>query len=209
MGGRRLREDIPLNLTGDYKQEALMLRNKLLSFRLRNVMNHELDATMQDRSIEPRLSQVFAPLLSVIKDPKTREVVRQVARAYHEELVADRGLDTEAHVLEIIHDLKESPYTEALSVKEIAELFRARYEDDYERKITPHWVGYLLRRKLGLKTEKRHGIYIIGPSEGPKLERLFEKYGINRPTAATGDLGDSGDFTGEMQEPKAPINSSE
>jgi hypothetical protein len=35
-GGRKLREDIPINLTALYKQEALDLRNKLLLFRLRN-----------------------------------------------------------------------------------------------------------------------------------------------------------------------------
>ena len=35
-----------------------------------------------------------------------------------------------------------------------------------------------MRRKLGLKTEKRHGSYVVAATEGPKLARLFEKYGI-------------------------------
>lgn len=57
------------------------------------------------------------------------------------------------------------------------------------RQITPHWaVGYLIRKKLELKTEKHHGYYVIAVSEGPKLTRLFEKYGVD---ADSGDLGDS------------------
>ena len=50
-----------------------------------------------------------------------------------------------------------------------------------------------MRRKLGLKTEKRHGSYVIASSEGPKLARLYEKYDVSN---GQGDLGDSGDSTG-------------
>ena len=42
-----------------------------------------------------------------------------------------------------------------------------------------------------LKTEKRHGSYIVASSEGAKLARMFERYGIS---SGSGDLGDSGDF---------------
>ena len=50
-----------------------------------------------------------------------------------------------------------------------------------------------MRRKLGLKTEKRHGSYVVAATEGPKLARLYEKYGVSN---GQGDLGDSGDFQG-------------
>jgi hypothetical protein len=43
---------------------------------------------------------------------------------------------------------------------------------------------------------KRHGSYVIASSEGPKLARLFEKYGISP------GQGDSGDFA-EGKEPAA------
>lgn len=33
MGGRPLREDVPINLSADHKMEALALRNQLLMFR--------------------------------------------------------------------------------------------------------------------------------------------------------------------------------
>lgn len=177
-GGRRLRDDIPLNLTAEYQQESLAIRNKLLMFRIRNFGRREIDPSLVDRSIEPRLSQIFVPLLSVIDDAEARQALREVAREYHRELVADRGMDMEAQVLEIIQELRESPYADGVSIKEIAERMADRYGDDFERKVTPHWIGNVVRRKLGLKTERRRDGYFIAASEHTKLARLCEKYGI-------------------------------
>ena len=64
---------------------------------------------------------------------------------------------------------------------------------DYERKITPHWIGQIVRRKLGLKTERQMGGYVLAHTEGPKLARLFEKYGI-----VSGDGKDLGDSMNSM-----------
>jgi hypothetical protein len=199
-GGRRLRDDIPLNLTSEYQREALAIRNKLLMFRIRNFGRREIDPSLVDRSIEPRLSQIFVPLLSVIEDAKAREALRQVAREYHRELVADRGMDMEAQVLEIIQELRDSPYIDGLSIKEIAERMADRYGNDFERKVTPHWIGYVVRRKLGLKTEKRHGNFVVAATEGPKLTRLLEKYGITAEPV-TDDLGDLRDSAPEEDSP--------
>src|SRR3989441_5201197 len=68
MGGRRLREDIPINLTDAYQLEARALRNKLLMFRLRNFGKRQVSEELVDHTIEPRLNQVFLPLLSIIED---------------------------------------------------------------------------------------------------------------------------------------------
>jgi hypothetical protein len=199
-GGRKLREDIPINLPASYKDEARELRNKLLTFRFRNFGRRTVDSTLVDRSIEPRLAQVFVPLLSVIEDAAARDALRKVAREYHRELVADRGLDIEAQVLEIIQELQGAGYGSGVTIKEIATRFIEAHGEDFERKVTPHWVGHIVRRKLGLKTEKRHGSYVIVASEGPKLARLYEKYGVS---AVPGDLGDSGDFA-EGEEAPGP-----
>ncbi|PYV20279.1 MAG: hypothetical protein DMG27_23420 [Acidobacteria bacterium] len=192
-GGRKLRDDIPINLTADYKREALELRNKLLMFRFRSFGKRQIDAALVDRSIEPRLAQIFVPLLSVIEDTGAREALRQVAREYHKELVADRGMDMEAQALEIIQELQSLNDGSGIAIQEIASRFIEQHGEDFERKVTPHWVGHIVRRKLGLKTEKRHGSYVVAATEGPKLARLFEKYGIS---TGQGDLGDSGDFAG-------------
>jgi hypothetical protein len=195
-GGQRLRDDIPINLTVEYQRQALAIRNKLLMFRFRNFGKRAVDPSLVDRTIEPRLSQIFVPLMSVIEDAEARQALRQVAREYHKELVADRGMDLEAQVLEVIHDLRESPYANGISIKEITERVSERYGDDFERKVTPHWIGHVVRRRLGLKTEKRHGNYVIAATEGAKLTRLLEKYGVTSEDRSAGDFGDVGDIAG-------------
>ena len=49
---------------------------------------------------------------------------------------------------------------------------------DYERKVTSKWIGTIIRKRLNLKTMKSHGIYLLPLSEQPKLDRVYEKYGI-------------------------------
>lgn len=200
MGGRKLRDDIPINLPASYKDEALKLRNKLLTFRFRNFGRRTADPALVDRSIEPRLAQVFVPLLSVIEDATAREALRKVAREYHRDLVADRGMDIEAQVLEIIRELQHSSDGMGFSIKGITNRFIAEHADDFDRKITPHWVAQIIRRKLGLKTQRRREGYVIADSEGTKLARLYEKYGV--PTGPV-NLVNSVNSEGDIEAPPA------
>lgn len=177
-GNRRLREDIPINLTATYKREARDLRNKLLMFRFRNAGKRMIDPSLVDRSVEPRLAQISVPLLSVIEDGEARQALHQLLRDYHRELVADRGMDVEAQVLEIIRDIREISSGMGISIREITARFVESHGEDYERKITPHWIGQIIRRKLQFKTERHRDGYVIAATEGAKLTRLFEKYGI-------------------------------
>jgi hypothetical protein len=211
MGQYRLREDIPINLPPEHKAETRRIRNMLLMFRFRNLHKQAVAPELVDRTIEPRLNQIFVPVLSIIDDAGAREEIRELARRYSREMVSERGMDTEAQVLEVIRDLLASPLGTTLSVKEITSWFVDRHGNDYERKITTKWIGNIIRRKLNLKTQKSHGVFVIPPSEEPKLERLYEKYGIlpaegdgaavsgaeaAQPTPAgdLGDVGDIGDF---------------
>jgi hypothetical protein len=224
MGQRRLRQDIPINLSFAYKEEALHLRNKLLLFRFRNLHSQELPESLVDRTIEPRLTQVFAPLLSIIADPGAQRDIRELARQYNSEIVAERSLDVEAQILEIIRDLLASPLQPRLTLKEITSWFVDRHGDDYERKITTKWIGSVIRKRLTLKTHKSHGVFVIPLSEEPKLARLYEKYGIGSKEADDShpdsaaislagesrvDVGDVGDMAQEytpeaLQEKPSP-----
>ncbi len=134
-----------------------------------------------DRTIEPRLAQIFVPLLSVIEDHDARESLRQLARDYHRDMVADRGMETEAQMLEIIQEIRQDPFRQGLAIKEIAERFIAHYSEDFEYKITPKWVGGIVRKKLGLKSYRRGGVFYIAEAEEEKIERLFERYGLTGP----------------------------
>jgi hypothetical protein len=95
-------------------------------------------------------------------------------------------MDVEAQTLEMIQEIRQDPHCQGLPIKEIAERFIARHSEDFERKITPHWVGCIIRRKLGLRTERRRGGYFIAASENTKLASPCEKYGITSETPAAG-----------------------
>jgi cytochrome c-type biogenesis protein CcmH/NrfF len=190
MGQHKLRHDVPINLPACHKEEALILRNKLLLFRFRNYHKRIPTEELIDRSIEPRLNQVFAPLLAIIDDTKAREDLQELARRYHREMIADRSADMEAQVLEIVRDLIDSGDSK-LSVKDITNWFVDRHGEEYERKITAKWIGNIIRRKLALKTQKSHGVFVIAAGEVPKLPRLYEKYGIT-PKESGGIMTEEG-----------------
>lgn len=195
MGTGKMRTDIPINLPSKYHDEALHLRNKLLLFRFRNHGKRSAVDSLVDRTIEPRLNQLFIPLMSVIDDQDVRENLRRIARDYHAERVADRGMDIEAQVLEVIRDLADDPDTMKLSIKEITAQFTNRFGGEYARTITTKWIGTVIRRKLHLTAQKSNGVFVIPPSERAKLSPLYERYGLNEMphNSSHGDFGDIGD----------------
>lgn len=176
MGQHKLRNDIPINLPSTHKQEALNLRNKLLLFRFRNFKKCAPNEALVDRRIEPRLNQIFVPLLSIIEDDKPREELKALAWQINKDFISDRGMETEAQILELIRDLLDAG--EKCSVKNITSWFTDKHGDDYERKITPKWIGRIVRKNLQLRTRKSEGVFVLDDLERPKLERLYEKYGI-------------------------------
>ena len=105
MGQAKLREEVPINLPPEHKEEALHLRNKLLLFRFHKRHKAGVREALVDRTIEPRLNQIFVPLLSIIEDPKAREDLKELARQYNREMIAERGMDTEAQVLESLSEV--------------------------------------------------------------------------------------------------------
>jgi hypothetical protein len=152
-----------------------------------------------DRTIEPRLNQIFIPLLSIIDNGQARKDLRDLARGYNREMLTDRGMDMEAQVLQVIRDLREAG--EPLALKGITSWFADRHGEEYDRKITPKWIGYIIRKRLHLKTHKSNGAFVIEADQKSLIERLFRKYGIEGEEessasieTSSGDFGDVGDF---------------
>ena len=89
--------------------------------------------------------------------------------------------------MEIIRDLRLAG--SAVTVKAIAELFTERHGADYDRRITPKWIGYLVRRRLLLRTRKSDGNFVLADDALLVLGPLFARYGIaesSEPPAAGG-----------------------
>lgn len=171
------RKEIPISLTPEHDEEARILRNKLLLYRFRN-RNKERLVEIADEGIEPRINQIFAPLLSIVEGNELKEELRSLAREYHNESIQNRNMDIEANILEIVKGLKETK--QKLTIGAIATALNEKREQDEDEKMTPRAVGYIVRKKLNLATEKKHGVFTIAQNEKAKLDHLFRRYGIDR-----------------------------
>jgi hypothetical protein len=194
MGGRPLRTDIPINLPPAFKDEARLLRNKLLLYRFHRRFQTKLNESLVDPAIEPRLNQILLPLLSIVRDPNVRDELRTLARETQTALVAERGQLVEAHILEVLAGLMEIPDRIVVTVGDVAGAVTQQYGTEYERPITNRWVGGILRKRLNVRTYKSHGVYVVPMSERAKIRLLCTRYGIDaqEETIELGDVGTSG-----------------
>ncbi len=188
MGTRSLRDDVPMNLPRDHGGEALHLRNQLLLFRFRNLRKPRHLETLVDRRIEPRLNQVLVPLLSIIEDPLAREDLYALARALHHQMILDRGLELDGQLLAVIQE--QWAAGPAVTVKDITNRFLMRHATDYPS-FTPKKVGWFLRKKLGLATERTRDGYVLVATDAAKLARLYERYGIEAVDTRVSTTGGS------------------
>jgi hypothetical protein len=199
MGGRQLRTDIPINLPDRFKDEALELRNKLLLYRFHRRNDIRLDDSLVDPRLEPRLNQILLPLLSVVSDDKLRADIRSMALNTQKGIIAERGLQTEAQVLEILAERIATPTQRSvIPVDEVVKELIERYGAEYDRPITNRWIGGILRNRLNVCTFKSHGVYVVPITERAKIEVLCNRYGVTGVTASpVGDVGTWGRPGGE------------
>lgn len=173
MIGLAPRMDIPLSLPVSFQQEARQIRNRCLSYRFRTW--HSFKDTDIDRTegVEARVAQVFGPLLAMVRDPKAKHRILNIAKGKSGRLQAERSASVEAQLVEIIRERKEQGLQ--LGVKDVAEAFGDRHGSDYQRPITPKWIGTQLRKRLSLVPMKSNGVFVLS-SNDPKLDALFERY---------------------------------
>jgi hypothetical protein len=178
MRGGQIRSDIPINLDERFHEEARSIRNQLLLYRLRHLKDARAEVRAGARDLEPRLQQIFGPLVSVIRDASERERVTAYIGRVNEDLVEERSEAAEAQVLQVIRDLVSRGPEARLAIQDITREFVRRYGDEYERRVTPRWVGSLVRRRLGLKPSRSTGIFTLGPEEVMRLASLYKRFGI-------------------------------
>lgn len=182
--GRPLRSDIPLNLSDGHADEALALRNKLLMYRFRRFAEAGTWFEPVDRTLESRLNQIFSPLLANIEDADTREALRAYARSRNRVLLEERGASIEAQLLAVLRHLSSDSDNRVIALRDIGDLYARAFAADAPVPPTPRYVGGVLRKRLGLRPQKSHGVYVIPPSERGKLTHLFKRYNVTEDDAA-------------------------
>jgi hypothetical protein len=175
-----LRDDIPIILPNSFWEEALSLRNKLLMWRFENWKPREVDLSLTDRTIEPRLAQVTLPLLSVIADETLKHEFRQFVRDFNRRTILERGESLEAEVLCAVCQLFDQAIDkDAITMKAIAEKVNEEREDGEQ--IKPRKVGHIVGKKLKLdKDGGKKGHYVMLTEKNQEtLKRLKRRYGVD------------------------------
>jgi hypothetical protein len=127
---------------------------------------------------------VFVPLLSIIDDAAVREAVMGRAREHHQRRQEERAESIEARVLTILRHLFANVSGVGVAVGDVTDLFVAHYSSDTLRPMTPRWMGTIIRTKLGLRTQKSNGRFVVPTTEQSKLARLYDTYGVGEEEVA-------------------------
>lgn len=178
MGNWPLRPDIPINLPDYQKDEAQALRNKLLMYRFRNVDRICIDESLVDPSLSPRVNQVLVPLLSVVENEDTRQGIREAAKRLERDLRDDHATEPEGDVLTILFQCIRQEPGQPISVGFVTRALADKHGMEYDRPITARYVGYLIRKRLRIRTGKSHGVYVVPAAEHAKIEALATRYGL-------------------------------
>ena len=184
MGGGRPRSGIPINLPEAFGEEARALRNQLLTYRLREAGRTPSPPERNLEELEPRVAQVFAPLIASVDDPEGRSRLFEVARKTNEDQSILRGYSIEADIVSAALGLRDAS-SGAVPVRRIAEEIS---REENGAPFSPRAAGAILRR-LGIFPRKRRGNYVIPREEWRKLEALGDRYGL-LPKVDLGDVGD-------------------
>jgi len=63
-------------------------------------------------------------------------------------------------------------------LSKITEIFSSQFSSNYDHRISPKWIGSVVRKKLRLSTRKSNGLYVLGENQKETLERLYAKYDL-------------------------------
>ncbi|MEQ1842957.1 MAG: hypothetical protein ABL994_21355, partial [Verrucomicrobiales bacterium] len=201
MGGRNLREDIPINLPSSFEDEALHLRNQLLYFRLTEFHTVRLNPELVDLSLEPRQNQVLVPLLSITDDPVLRDAIKDSMRVSGLSIVAERSVSIEGELLGVVLSLFATHPQGSLPMKLVRDEFVTTYGDEFERPIHTRYLTSILRRKLAIRVQKSMGIMAIPRCEESRIRVIAARYGLdNAEPSLSREIGRKGD-TGEVPLP--------
>lgn len=175
-GVRTLRPDIPAHTPPELHREALDLRNRLLHFRFCEYFAIKTDTAALLQTADARLNQMTLALMSVVDDAEAREAMRRAFLAQQEETVHIRRERPEASVLEAALSVFATATGSDVPVREIAAAYNASFTD--MGPVSNRWIGSMLRTKLGLRTRKTRGTYVVALSEREKLGAAARRYGI-------------------------------
>ena len=194
----------PIELSKQFKEEALLLRNKLLMFRFKNYGLVTADEETLKEIKLPRLRQTGLAIVSVAKMlglQPLQDVVKFLSD--YEEVIENQMTDTVEHdILLCLLDLMAQGHIKTSGKVRIgydlAERFNQRNYEEYSDKkpsessspysvmkyssykVSPKKIGWYVR-KMGLRVERdSDGFFIPVITEYLKIKLLARRYRLDR-----------------------------
>jgi hypothetical protein len=186
MDGIRVPPHLPINLPAAQREEAQILRNKLLQYRFDNRLNTHIDETLVDPALSARSNQILVPLLSIVPDESVQTAIRQVVAAAERTQRESRSRTVEADLLGIILEIAATS-DKPIPLMEICSRFSARFSREYERPINSRYVANVLRSELGISAYKSHSNYVVAVNR-ERLEALAVRFGTKTSEQTSNEI---------------------
>lgn len=194
----------PIELSEKFKEEALLLRNKLIMFRFKNHGLVSVDEQALGGISLPRLKQTGLAVVSIAKMIGTQALkdVVEFLGEYEEELKSEQADSVENDILLCILDLLTQKHIKETGKirtgTDLTERFNSLHYEDYSNRETKEYSsssmgvmkypgskvsakkigGYV--RKMGFKLERdSKGFYISVMKEYSKIHLLSKRYGLD------------------------------
>jgi hypothetical protein len=181
--GQTIRADISIPLPNTLHEEALVLRNRLLHYRFCHLFSTKPDLGALMDGVEPRSNQIGLPLLSLGEEPASRTEIRDRLLREQSARVLARQETSEGKVVAALCQLMDQIGALPLAVGAVTEQFNSTECSGGRGPVSEKWVGHVLRTKLGLATQKSHGIYVVADAERRKIMALAARYNYSAAPA--------------------------
>lgn len=181
-GRRSLRSDITVDVPAGLEDEARLLRNRLLHFRIL----HRFKIKPQGRALaelEPRLNQIALPLLSLMDSDEDRRLLSNLLAKQQRGARERRAHSLEGVVLGALIDALRSASSASVTVQAVTYRTNQALQRSGQLPLQPRRVGAILRSRLQLNARKSNGVFVID-IEPEQLTLLAERYGLSDHLAA-------------------------
>jgi hypothetical protein len=197
-----MKTERPIQLSEQFRREALGLRNKLLMFRFRNYALTMADEAALNGVKLPRLKQTGLAIVSVAKmlghEPLSNLLtfLNESEKNLHIEQADSVDNDVLLCLLDLLTKDQIQKSGKVRIGNDLASTFNRRHYEEYSDKATresnsahqvmkfpayqvsPKKIGWHVR-KMGLRVEQdRNGFYIPIFMEYPKIQSLAKRYGL-------------------------------
>ena len=179
-GGRSLRSDIPVNVPDRLHDEALLLRNRLLHFRVSTFFKIQPASDRALLELDPRQNQIGLPLLTLADNADDQAIIRDVLLRQQRETRERKAQTLEGLVLSALIDAVAQEPDKSVSVQAVTDRTNVTLEKAGQPPLRPRRVGGILRSRLQLNARKSNGNYVI-EIDRERLTNLGKRFGVDVP----------------------------